>query len=450
MRTLRLALIVALTATAHSAVESPEWRVGVARADITPRGPIWMGGYAARDHPSEGVLQPLWAKALLFEDRAGGRAAIVTLDLIGIERALADAVCERIRERTGIARERVLLNCSHTHSGPVVASVTPIVYDMDDRQQAAVEQYARELADRIVLAVEAAAKDLRPARLAFGEGRAAFGANRRAMRVKTPDGAPKPPAPVDHGVPVLVIRDAQTGAARALLFGYACHATTLGAYEINGDYPGFAQAILEARHPGVTALFMAGCGADVNPHPRREVALAREHGGELAAAVDAVIDGHLRSVRGPLGIGFERVDLELVSPPDREALERLARDPNKYKQRLAKHSLGELAAGRPLPARYPCPVQVAQFGRDLTLIALAGEVCVDYALRFRREFGSRPVWIAGFCNEIFAYVPSERVLAEGGYEGGDAMVYFALHGPFRPGLEQRIADAVRRLAEATR
>jgi hypothetical protein len=71
---------------------------------------------------------------------------------------------------------------------------------------------------------------------------------------------------------------------------------------------------------------------------------------------------------------------------------------------------------------------------------------VDYALRLRREFAGKRIWIAGYSNDVFAYVPTERVLAEGGYEGGEAMMYFGLPGPFQPGLEQRVIDAVKRLA----
>ena len=114
---------------------------------------------------------------------------------------------------------------------------------------------------------------------------------------------------------------------------------------------------------------------------------------------------------------------------------------------MARHLLDELAAGRTLPTSYPGPVQVIRFGNELVMAALAGEPCVDYALRLRRELAGRPIWIAGYCNEIFAYIPSDRVLQEGGYEGGEAMVYFGLHGPFQPGLEQQIIDAVKRLAE---
>ena len=450
-RVLRMGLSLCLWLTAGlsglwcEAAEEAPWRAGIARREITPAGSIWMGGYAARNHPSEGVLQPLWAKALVLEDGGGARAAIVTMDLIGIDRRMSEAVCQRALQKTGIPRQRIVLNCSHTHSGPVVAGVTPLVYDLDAPQQAAVAAYAQTLEDTLVAVIEAATKDLRPAKLFFGEGQCGFAANRRAQRIKPAAGVEPPPAPVDHGVPVLVVRG-EDDSLRAVTFGYACHNTTLAIYQINGDYAGFAQAALEERHPGAAALFMIGCGADCNPHPRGQVELAQQHGQALAAAVDEVLRGAVQPLRGPLKAGFEQVDLKLVPPPGKEDLERLLQDKNVYQQRLAKFLLGELAAGRPLPTSCACPVQVLRFGDDLLLVALGGEACVDYALRLRREFPGRRIWIASYCNDIFAYVPSERVLQEGGYEGGTAMMYFGLHGPFQPGIEQQLIDSVKRLA----
>lgn len=445
MRYLHLMLIVGLCWVSTEAAEESDWRVGVARHEITPSEPIWMGGYASRKRPSEGVLQPLWAKALVLEDRDGARAAIVTMDLIGIDRRLSEAVCRRALEKTGIPRERIVLNCSHTHSGPVVAGVTPLVYDLNAEQQAAVAAFAQNLENRLVEVIEAAVKDLRPGKVAFGEGECKFAANRRTQRLLAQAPGAQPPSPVDHGVPVLVVRG-KDDSLRGVLFGYACHNTTLPIYQINGDYAGFAQAALEEKYPGATALFMIGCGADCNPHPRGEVELARQHGQTLAATVEGVLGGTVEPVHGPLEVGFKEVELKLVDPPSKEELEELLKDKNVYKQRLARHLLNELAAGRTLPTSCRCPVQVIRFGDDLLMAALGGEACVDYALRLRREFAGRRIWIASYSNDVFAYLPSERVLQEGGYEGGDAMVYFGLPGPFRPGLEEKVIETVKRLA----
>ena len=433
---------------ASSAVAA-DWRVGVARSDITPTKLLWMAGYAARDHAAEGTLHPLWAKALAIEDAGRSRAVIVTLDLIGLNRDVCDAVARRAKELVGVPRERILFNSSHTHCGPVVSTLTDLIYPVNAQQRADLAEYTAALEDKLVRVIQEACGNLRPANLAYGEGKATFGANRRTLREKPQVDANKPVGPVDHTVPVLAVRDGE-GRLIAALFGYACHNTTLGIYQYNGDYAGFAQIALEKAHPGMTALFMIGCGADVNPNPRREVALAEQHGNSLAAAVDEVLKQKLHPVRGRLAVAFSRIDLPFVDPPSKEELQQRAQGKNVYHQRLARRLLDELAQGRRLETSYPCPLQVVCLGRDFTLVGMSGEVVVDYMLRLRQEFPGERLWVASYCNEVFAYVPSERVLAEGGYEGGDAMVYFGWYGPFQRGLEDRLVGEIKKLVTQCR
>ncbi|HEU5115449.1 MAG TPA: hypothetical protein VFT74_02115, partial [Isosphaeraceae bacterium] len=63
--------LVALLAPLSTRAEG--WKAGSAKLAITPREPVWMAGYGSRDHPSEGTLQDLWAKALVLEDPSGSR-----------------------------------------------------------------------------------------------------------------------------------------------------------------------------------------------------------------------------------------------------------------------------------------------------------------------------------------------------------------------------------------
>jgi hypothetical protein len=103
-----------------------------------------------------------------------------------------------------------------------------------------------------------------------------------------------------------------------------------------------------------------------------------------------------------------------------------------------------------LPAYYPYPVQVWQFGKDLTWIALGGEVVVDYDLRLKKLFGPGKLWVSGYSNDVFAYIPSLRVLKEGGYEGGGAMIYYVQPGPWAPAVEEMIISAVERQVRSVR
>jgi len=242
------------------------------------------------------------------------------------------------------------------------------------------------------------------------------------------------------------------GALRAILFGYACHCTTLSFYQFCGDYAGFAQQYLEQAHPGTTALFMAGCGGDQNPYPRHgdgALDFCRQHGRALANAVEAALVGPPRPVAGPLRTAWEEITLEFAEPPSREVLEQQAKSKDKYERAHAEFLLQELDRNGAITTTYPYPVQVVRFGETVTMVALAGEVVVDYALRFKRELAGPAVWVAGYSNDVFGYVPSLRVLKEGGYEGGGAMRYTPLPGPFAPSVEQRIVKAVHRLARET-
>ncbi|NLX56090.1 MAG: hypothetical protein GXY58_13340 [Planctomycetaceae bacterium] len=450
-----LAVVLTVTALAGSrgfgAEDQPQatpatWRVGVARRDITPKGPIWMAGYAMRNHPSEGAVHPLWAKALAVEDAEGQRAVIVTTDLIGLVREVSDPVCERVEQSLGLPRQRVLLNSSHTHCGPVIRKCAEVTYGLDAHQSEIIASYTQQLEDHLVAVIEEACGAMQPATLAYGEGEATFAINRRKPVDDGQGIGENPQRPVDHTVPVLAAR-AEDGRLLAVLFGYACHNTTTPIYQLNGDYAGFAQLALEEQHPGTTALFMIGCGADANPAPRGELALAQQHGQALGQSVDSVLAQPMQPVHSRLRTAFARVELPLVDPPSREAVLELATAENVYQQRLAKLLIQRYDADGALPDSYPFPVQVMRFGSEFSLIGLAGETLVDYAFRLRNELAGERLWVAGYCNEVFAYIPSERVLQEGGYEGGDAMVYYGFHGPFRPGLEDRIVGLVKQLMD---
>ena len=443
MRRIGTLWIIGFVVFCSSLGRAAEWRVGIARTDITPTKLLWMRRYSARKRPAEGTLHPLWAKALVIEDRSGGRAVIVTADLCGIYRPMADAVGARVHKRAGIERERVLLNASHTHSGPVTVSRgRPVTYPLSAEQLADMKAYTQTLEDKLVKLIEEACGKMRLAKLAYGEGEATFAYNRRGRRHKGP-------APVDHSVPVLRVSD-EDDRLLAVLFGYAAHNTTLGpdCYQYNGDYAGFAQIDLQAAHPGVTAMFMIGCGGDIAPYrPGRKLEEAIQNGKSLASAVDRVLCEKLHPVNGPLTVAFERVDLPFVDPPTKEELEQRRAEGDGAGQRLAEVLLKRIAEQGSLETAYPFPVQVIRFGEDLSLIALPGEPVVDYALRLRKEFEGRRIWVAGYSNELFAYVPSDRVLAEGGYEASWAMKYYGWHGPFKRGLEDRVVGLVKKLME---
>jgi hypothetical protein len=306
-----------------------------------------------------------------------------------------------------------------------------------------VRKYTEGLIGKTVEVIGASIRNLSPATIHFGQGLAGIAVNRRRDRA----GMRHLPAPVDHDVPVLSVRD-PGGNLRAIVAGYACHATVLGDYEINGDWPGYAQERMEKVYGGATALFVQGCGADANPLPRRSVELAQKYGDVLAAAVDTVLKAKMKPVNGPVRSAYELVDLPLQGPRTREEIRKRLDDKNSVWRSRAGYLLNVLDAGGTIPDRYSYPVQVWQFGRDLKFVALGGEVVADYSLRLKAQHGWEDTWVAAYSNDVFGYVPSLRVLKEGGYEGGDANT--SLPGPFGAAVEEIIVEKVGQLVERTR
>lgn len=440
---LLLATSSALVAASPPTTARVDWKAGVAKTVITPTEPIWLAGFGSRTRPSEGVRQDIYVRAAALQDPDGKTSVVTTFDLVAIEREFADEIARRVRERFGLTRDRLLLNVSHTHSAPVAGLVLMPMYDLNAAQRETVRRYTDALLDQVIDTIGRAIDSMAPARIEFGQGLAGIAVNRRRVRQRAL------PGPVDQDVPVLAMRGAD-GSLRGVLVGYATHATALSDYLVSGDWPGFALQAIEKNQPGATALFIQGCGADANPLPRRDEELARQYGDILAAAVDEVLRSRMTPLPGPMRTVFATVDVPFERVPTRDELQQRLADRNAYVRRHAQRLLETLDRDGQLPAAYPYPVQVWQFGRELTLIALGGEVVVDYSLRLKRQYGFDTTWVAGYSNDILAYIPSRRVWEEGGYEGGDAMIYFGRPSRFAPSVEEIIVGRVATLVNAVR
>jgi neutral ceramidase len=419
------------------------YRAGLGRVDITPEGPIWMAGYGNRNKPSAGVDQPLAAKALALRHGDEPPLVLITADIIGFPAELSEEIAARLQHKHGLPRANLLLSASHTHTGPVIGRNLRGMFDLSGKDAEAVDRYSRLLVARCVEAANEALAKLEPVRVSFGRGKATFAINRRVFRPTGVAFGANPDGPVDHQVPVLRLDDA-AGKVRAIVFGYACHCTTLGGdhYRLGGDWAGYAQEYLERANPGATALFVTGCAGDANPEPRGKLEFARQHGLEIAGAVSRVLTGPRTPVQGRLAAVFERVDLPLATPPTKEEYRKRLEDNNVFVRRHARRQLDLLERGEQLPSSQPCPVQVWQFGKALTLVALGGEVVVDYGLRLKRELKDANLWVAAYANDVFAYVPSARILLEGGYEADFNLIYYGLPTRFRNDVEEILIKAV--------
>jgi hypothetical protein len=450
MRSPTLALLFTVLVSVSAAAHAQEFKAGVGRADISPTEPVWLGGYEGRRSPSTGVEQAINVKALALQDSTGATTLILTADTIGTPRLFAEGIAARIERELHIPRDRFLLACSHSHATPVIWPALMDMYPLDEEQRAALSRYADYFEDQALQAAWNAVTDLQPARLQLSRSEAGFAVNRRAFGPKGVGFGVNPTGLVDHEVPVLRVLG-EKDALKAVVLGYACHCTTLGPdmLKVCGDWATYAQDYLEEAYPGATAFFITGCGADANPNPRTGVPLARQHGLELAGAVSRALKQPPISIGGPITTAFERVELPISTPPTKEEFQAKLTDKRGAVVRHAQRHIAMIEHGEKLMSSYPCPVQVLRFGKDLTLVALGGEVVVDYAYRLRRELPTERLWVSAYCNDVFAYVPSMRILTEGGYEAEFNLIYYGLPARFAPEVEDTLVKKVIELTKRT-
>ncbi len=438
----RIAPILFLLIIINSMAVFASTEVGIARINITPQAPIWLTGYAVRETPATGVAHDLWAKAMVISDGPKIQVIIVTMDILGLSREISTDVTNELIKAYGIKRSQLLLNSSHTHSGPMIWPALSSIADYSPKDQQIVSTYSQKLTQDLIKVISMARENLEPATLSAGNGSVDFAINRRKAVAGVTSDEPNAKAPIDHDVPVVKILDAN-GKLKGVLFGYACHNTTVSGdnYSVNGDYAGFAQLELEKNNPGTTAMFILGCAGDQNPAPRGTIALAEQHGKSLANAVVKVLRSDLlRNLNSPIRTAYVTTMLEF-EPVDVAVYQKDIVGNNKFMQRRAKVMLEAYNKGWDV-SKLSYPVQAISFGKNLTILALAGEVVVDYSLNTKKSYPKQNVFVAGYSHEVMCYIPTKRILAEGGYEPISSMIYYTMPGPFKNNVETKILSAI--------
>jgi neutral ceramidase len=422
-----------------------DFKAGFGQRRITPPMPIWLAGFAARTHPSDSVAHDIYTKALALQDAGGRKLIVMNVELATMPKAMTDVVAGRIMHKHSIDRSRLLINLTHTHSGPALDWPAKADREMLHR----IEAYRIKVMDSMAEAADAAVADLAPARISYGAGKVGFSHNRRE---RVPGGGFRfgmdPDGPVDQTVPVLRI-SGTNGRLRGVLFGLSCHpsALTPTSYVLSGDYSGIAQIALEKAHPGATALFIQLAGGDQTTYPRGTMELCEKYGRELSAEVNRVMAAAMKPVRAPITTAMLSTELAFA-PFSLELFEKQANDPDSLIRTHAERMLKMYAAGQPPMPFLPYTMQAIQFGRDLTLLAMNGEVVADYSLRVKKEYGAEGMIVAGYSNDRPCYIPSARILGEGGYEARDSILMVSLPGPLDKSVEETIFAGIRELMRA--
>ena len=409
---------------------------GVASIDITPGFPIRMAGYAARlSTEADSVLQPISAKALALGRDGQHPSLLITVDLVGIPWRITKEVVDFLSKEKGIDPAQVAICASHTHGGPEVGNLINILQYRNGNftdsllalsQLIHITQYTEQLTQKLKDVAVAALNNRKPALVAWGQGQALFAANRRTKG-----------GPVDVALPILKITDPD-GTLRGVFVNYACHGTTLGGdmHKIHGDWIAEAHRVIEARHPGATALIALGCAGDANPSPRGTLENVQQHGKEIADNVDKLLTAQLQPLNAPPVGKMKWIRLPFSKGQDVNELIAQTKDESikGYNARLA---LERVERGETIPSTLDYPVQVWNFDNKMAMVNLGGEVVVDYSIRLKDEYGAEQLWVNGYSNDVPCYIASRRVIKE----GETSMYWYNKPSPFAPEVEALIVNA---------
>lgn len=405
---------------------SYQWKAGVAKININPPLHMWIGGFASRTHPATGRLTDLWAKALALQDENGKRVVFVGMDLGGIREGVSIHVRDAIQKKYGLAKDQIMLNCSHTHSGPSTnLNMEPGLCGCygEDMEKMIVD-YTKDLEQKLIKVIGDALQCLKPAKIYSGNGIAKFAVNRRNNDERFLLWKREFSGPNDFAVPVIKVVG-ENSKVNAILFGYACHNTVVNNYDWSGDYAGFAQIDLENAYPGATAIFFQGAGGDQNPLPRGRVALVIQYGGELALAVRSVIEDkekEMQPLHSKLTTGYKEFNLKLaMAPPTREALIKIINDTSAtrmaaYEIVRAKKRLKTYDELGKLRDTFPYPILAWRLG-DQNIFGLAGELVVGYSINIKEIYGL-DAFVFGYTTYTreLNYIPTTYMFHQGNYE----------------------------------
>ena len=439
------------------------WLVGASKVDITPDEPVRLSGYASRLIPSDGIEDRLSARALILSPQipqakppAEGlhpdSLVIVSIDAIGISAVMTEKILDKVLPTLKIPRSRIVFCTTHSHTAPHLEGLIPNLFGvpMSDAEQQAMLRTTRMNIDRIAQVILDAKTTLQPGTVDYGLGRAEFAINRRMLKDKQWVGiGTVDEGPVDRNVRVLRVRD-NAGKLVAVSYQYACHSTSTSENKISGDWGGISAGIIEGKNPGCVALPIIGCGADANPNPRGSFELARKHGAEMAESVQTVLGNELKPLPRPTNAAFVLVALA-SERPNKQKLETMQKSGSAHERSFANTWLELLSRKDRIPETYPAPVHLWSFGKDLAWVFMGGEVVVDYQIRLEKELSQfNNVWVAGYVDDVFAYVASERVRGEGGYEVDGSMLYYGQPGRWESGSEDKIVDRVLQMTKQQR
>lgn len=373
-----------------------------------------MAGYASRTNLSQGVHDPLSARAVVFE-QDGHRLVLISLDNLGFYNETAEPLRQAILSACNLQPCELMLCAIHTHSAPTL-TLDPVKDHPNN------VRYTQWLQAKLVELSRSALARLQPARMSVGLGASPVGSNRReTVRDRTGNTrvvlGRNPSGPIDREVQVLQLLRADSNDRLGVVFGYATHSTSLGPrnLRISGDVHGLAEQFVE-KYFGADLVVAGFAGASGNIDPWYRV--LPEFNTTNGWIPEPVLLGTM------LGEEVAHVLRATATPATNASLESVYKVVD-----LPGKARGETAEATVAPARWV--ITVARLG-EVALVGLGGEVFneIGQAIKAGSPFAS--TFVFTHCNAAGGYLPTRSSYAEGGYE--------VQSSPFAPGAAERVVE----------
>jgi hypothetical protein len=394
------------------------------------------------------VHDEIFARVLYLEHE-GWEALIVALDLLFLGRDDVDRVNEAIEAELGLSAEEILINCSHTHSGPMVGKA----WAYGDRPD--LNRLDPKIVDEAILsAARHARESAGPATLWGGLGKTSLPVSRRR---KDEEGnitwAPYPEGVSCDLLPVCLIKNMQDEPV-CLLFSVSCHPSTISNYEISADYPGVAARLLDEHLGKGGSMFLQGAGGDAKARviagdekwERATWDDVEKAGRIVAGEVIALVESGLAPIEPGIRVSRTEMELALMPAPRHSVYVAIASDPEvvKYKQEWARKQIEYLARGERLPSSVPIRAHGVRLGEGLRLVGLEGEAVAELGLLVSDFYAGGIIFPLGYTDGTQLYLPTSAMLGEGGYEV-DSYFEYGIPAPLAKGIEKEITGALEEL-----
>lgn len=412
-------------------------RLGVGSADITPRWPLPLAGFSSRQGaPVSTVAHPIRVRIAVFED-GQRRVAIVSGELLNWSTESDARFRAVVAAATGAGLDDILFAATHTHSAPSVSHRHAVSLGVVD------ERYLDLLEGQLRQAAVEAVAGLRPVTAARARSRFVLAQQRRGDLDRRKDGSPPP---VDEELTLVGFRE-PGGEPVAAFMHYACHPVVSAENAVSGDYFGVGVARFEEA-AGVVCLPLQGCCGDVNPSgvaPLSGLVRAAEIGAELAAAAMTLWDDAQEIGLGPLRTAWADAELPVEGVPSVADLVPLCGRADLD----GEWARGLLAYPDLLRDQVTCRVQLTSLGRDLHLLAMAGEVTSPYGLHIKAASRGMALPVA-YANGMVGYIPTAAQIAAGGYEVEQSARCYLLPGTLHPDTESRMRVSIDTLLQTVK